>query len=184
MPVKKRQGRLTLLLALLAALCLACTNQSPQKMGQTKTNPPALTLPDMRLAPEQAASAAAAIGRAPDQRAAYTTKEEVAAYIRAYGRPPDNYITKKEARALGWQGGSVQAYAPGKSIGGDVFGNFEGLLPRKKGRVYYECDIDTLGAADRGAKRIVFSNDGLIFYSGDHYQTFEQVEGRAQDAKH
>ena len=71
----------------------------------------------------------------------------------------------------------MQAYAPGRCIGGGRFGNYEGLLPEKEGRVYTECDIDTLGADSRGAKRIVFSNDGLIYYTADHYQTFELLYG-------
>ena len=103
----------------------------------------------------------------------YTTKEDVALYIYLYGGLPDNFITKKEAEALGWEGGSVERYAPGKCIGGDKFGNREGLLPKAGGRQYYECDIDTLGANSRGAKRIVFSNDGLIYYTDDHYESFE-----------
>ncbi len=102
----------------------------------------------------------------------YDSKEDVAEYLRLYGRLPNNYITKKEASALGWQGGSLEPYAPGKCIGGDRFGNYEGLLPEENGREYHECDIDTLGADKRGAKRIVYSNDGLIFYTEDHYNSF------------
>ena len=90
-----------------------------------------------------------------DKNGTYTTKDEVALYIREYGKLPSNFITKDEARALGWQSGGLEKYAPGKCIGGDVFGNREGLLPEKAGRVYYECDIGTLGADSRGAKRIV-----------------------------
>lgn len=102
----------------------------------------------------------------------YTTKEQVALYLYTYHKLPRNYITKQEAKSLGWTGGSLEAYAPGKSIGGDYFGNYEGLLPKVEGRTYYECDIDTKGAAGRGAKRIVFSKDGWIYYTEDHYQTF------------
>ena len=99
----------------------------------------------------------------------------MALYIHTYGRLPGNFITKNEAKKLGWEGGSVEDYAPGKCIGGSRFGNYEGLLPDKEGREYFECDIDTLGASGRGAKRIVFSNDGLVYYTGDHYKTFEQL---------
>ena len=101
----------------------------------------------------------------------YDSKEDVAAYIVAFGKLPDNYITKKEARALGWDGGSVERYAPGKCIGGDRFGNYEGNLPEDR---YTECDIDTLGRDDRGARRLVFS-DEEIYYTHDHYETFEKV---------
>lgn len=107
----------------------------------------------------------------------YTSKEDVALYIHLYGHLPDNFITKKEAQKLGWGGGSLEPYAPGKCIGGDYFGNYEGLLPEKKGRKYTECDIDTLGARSRGAKRIIFSNDGLIYYTDDHYESFELLYG-------
>jgi guanyl-specific ribonuclease Sa len=112
-----------------------------------------------------------------DEDATYTTKEDVALYIYTYGHLPNNFITKKEAENLGWSGGSLEPYAPGKCIGGSRFGNYEGILPEKDGRTYTECDIDTLGADKRGAKRIVFSNDGLIYYTEDHYETFELLYG-------
>lgn len=107
----------------------------------------------------------------------YTSKEDVALYIHQYGHLPTNFITKKEAEALGWQGGSLEPYAPGMCIGGSYFGNYEGLLPEADGRSYTECDIDTLGASKRGAKRIVYSNDGLIYYTEDHYESFELLYG-------
>ena len=107
----------------------------------------------------------------------YDSKDEVAAYLTEYGHLPSNYITKKQAQALGWQGGSLEPYAPGCSIGGDRFGNYEGLLPDAPGREYHECDIDTLHAASRGAKRIVYSNDGLIYYTEDHYESFILLYG-------
>ncbi len=112
-----------------------------------------------------------------DEHGSYTSKDDVALYIHQYGHLPDNFITKKEAEALGWSGGSLEKYAPGMSIGGSHFGNYEGLLPEKKGRSYTECDIDTLGAKSRGAKRIVFSNDGLIYYTDDHYESFTLLYG-------
>lgn len=107
----------------------------------------------------------------------YTGKEDVALYLHLYGHLPGNFITKKEAEALGWPGGSLEPYAPGKSIGGSRFGNYEGLLPDAPNRRWTECDIDTRGAKSRGAKRIVFSNDGLIYYTGDHYRSFELLYG-------
>ena len=114
---------------------------------------------------------------------AYTTKEDVALYIHTYGRLPANFITKKEAQNLGWSGGSLEPYAPGQClcIGGSRFGNYEGLLPEVEGRTYTECDIDTMGAGSRGAKRIVFSNDGLIYYTEDHYESFELLYGDEGD---
>ena len=108
----------------------------------------------------------------------YTSKDEVAEYIYLYGHLPPNYITKSEAQDLGWVAskGNLWKVAPGKSIGGDRFGNREGLLPTAKGRKYYECDIDFDGKY-RNAKRIVFSNDGLIYYTEDHYESFELLYG-------
>ena len=107
-----------------------------------------------------------------DENGSYTTKEDVALYLHVYGRLPSNFMTKKEARKLGWDGGSLEDYAPGMCIGGDYYGNREGLLPDGK---YHECDIDTLGAKKRGAKRIVYSDDGRIYYTSDHYGSFEQL---------
>ena len=112
-----------------------------------------------------------------DEDGSYFSKEEVALYLHVYGKLPSNYVTKSEARKAGWSGGSVQKYLPDKAIGGDIFSNREGLLPKKDGRVYYECDIDTDGKSQRGAKRIVFSNDGLIYYTEDHYESFELLYG-------
>ena len=107
----------------------------------------------------------------------YWTKDDVALYIHLFGHLPKNYITKSKAQDLGWSGGSLEPYAPGCSIGGGYFGNYEGLLPTKKGRKYTECDIDTRGARSRGSKRIVFSNDGLIYYTDDHYESFTLLYG-------
>lgn len=107
----------------------------------------------------------------------YYSKDEVALYIHTYGRLPDNYVTKKEAEQAGWQGGSVEEYLPGRAIGGSHFGNYEGLLPKAKGRTWTECDINTLGKSSRGAERIIFSNDGLIYYTDDHYESFELLYG-------
>ena len=110
-----------------------------------------------------------------DPDGSYTTKEDVALYIHTYGCLPQNFMTKNEARKLGWEGGGLEEFAPGMCIGGDHFGNYEGLLPED--REYTECDIDTLGASKRGAKRIVFSDDGLIYYTDDHYESFELLYG-------
>ena len=112
-----------------------------------------------------------------DEGGKYTSAEDVALYLHLYGHLPQNFITKKDARALGWNGGGLDDYADGKCIGGDRFGNYEGLLPDAPGREYHECDIDTLHAASRGAKRIVYSNDGLIYYTEDHYESFILLYG-------
>ena len=110
----------------------------------------------------------------------YTDKDQVALYIASYGHLPENYITKNEAKAAGWVSseGNLDEVCPGMSIGGDKFGNREGKLPEKKDRKYFECDIN-FDKTDgyRGSERIIYSNDGLIYYTGDHYNTFELLYG-------
>lgn len=102
--------------------------------------------------------------------------EFVASVLRKTGKLPDRFLSKKEARQLGWvpEQGNLNEVAPGKSIGGDHFGNYEGKLPEKKGRSYREADVHD-SPNRRGAERLVFSNDGLIFYTPDHYKTFYDV---------
>ena len=112
-----------------------------------------------------------------DEDGSYTSKEDVGLYLYLYGQLPSNFMTKSEARDLGWSGGGLEDYAPGMCIGGDKFGNREGLLPDTEGRKWFECDINTLGADDRGPERIVWSNDGLIYYTPDHYLSFELLYG-------
>ncbi len=114
----------------------------------------------------------------PDEYESYYTTEDVALYLYCYDHLPENYITKKEAQELGWDSskGNLWEVAEGMCIGGDKFGNYEGLLPEEDGRKYYECDVNYEGGY-RGAERIIFSNDGLIYYTGDHYQSFELLYG-------
>lgn len=143
---------------------------------QDETNLPQQEQQDVQNAPSEDADMPDETAQI-DEDGSYTTKDDVALYIHTYGHLPDNFITKKDAQALGWPGGSLEPYAPGKCIGGSRFGNYEGLLPEADGHTYTECDIDTLGADSRGAKRIVFSNDGLIYYTEDHYKSFELLYG-------
>jgi hypothetical protein len=105
-----------------------------------------------------------------------TSFHEVADYIKKYNRLPDNFITKKDAGTLGWNPskGNLWAVAPGKSIGGDVFRNREKKLPVKRGRIWYEADIHYQGGK-RGKDRILFSSDGLIYKTEDHYRTFTRM---------
>lgn len=102
--------------------------------------------------------------------------QAIADYLFKHGKLPENFITKNEARDLGWDSSYnyVSDVAPGYSIGGDKFGNYEGILPKKKGRQYYECDCFYV-EGKRSAHRVVYSNDGLVFYTGDHYETFTQL---------
>ena len=116
----------------------------------------------------------AACSALPNPAGSYTSKEDVSRYLDVYGRLPVKFITKNEAKKLGWIGtkNNLWKVAPGCSIGGDRFGNYEGILPTN--RKYRECDIDYKGGR-RGAKRIVFSDDGYIYYTEDHYESFEQL---------
>ena len=112
-----------------------------------------------------------------DEDGHYNSKEDVALYIHLYGHLPENYITKSECEDLGYAYSDAQKAVKDGAIGGDRFGNREGLLPKKSGRTWTECDIDTWGKSSRGAKRIVFSNDGLVYYTHDHYESFELLYG-------
>lgn len=107
-----------------------------------------------------------------DPNGSYTSKNDVALYIHLYGRLPNNFVTKRQAENLyGWDGGSLSQY--GKCIGGDRFYNNEGKLPG--GYTYYECDIDTLYSSKRGAKRLVFTYSGIVYYTSDHYKSFTRL---------
>lgn len=103
----------------------------------------------------------------------YTAPEDVAEYLHIYGELPENFITKKEAKKLGWESseGNLWEVAPGMSIGGDYFGNYEGILPDGD---YRECDVNFDGGY-RGAERIIYGEDGSIYYTDDHYKTFTQL---------
>ena len=109
----------------------------------------------------------------------YQDLEHVVAYLVTYHRLPANYITKSEAQRLGWVAskGNLSAVAPGCSIGGDRFGNYEGILPKGS---YTECDIDFTGPT-RNAKRVIFDSKGNIYYTEDHYQTFTRVYPAEQE---
>ena len=104
----------------------------------------------------------------------YTSPEEVAEYIHTFGQLPSNYITKNEARDLGWDSyeGNLWDVAPGMSIGGDRYGNYEGTLPDNTR--YYECDVNYEGGY-RGEERLIYGKNGSIYYTDDHYQTFTQL---------
>lgn len=190
--MKKRSlAILLIVLALLAGLLLAREAGqpvAPQATQQPQTTSCLIALDEMQQQVAASASAAneatpepqaadAGAQTAPDEHGVFSSKEDVSAYLVAYGRLPDNFITKDDARALGWNGGGLDNVAYGMCIGGDRFGNYEGLLPEASGRTFTECDIDTLHADSRGAKRIVFSNDGLIYYTDDHYESFTLLYG-------
>ena len=134
--------------------------------------------PQTTAAPPQTTAAPTEPAVTVQKNGAYSDKEHVALYIHTYGHLPPNFITKKDAEKAGWSGGMLDKVLPGMSIGGDYFGNYEGRLPKAKGRRWTECDVNTRGAKSRGEERIVFSNDGLIYYSPDHYESFELLYGQ------
>ena len=111
-----------------------------------------------------------------EKNGTYTDKDHVALYIHLYGKVPSNYVTKTKARKAGWvqEEGNLDEVLPGKSIGGGGFYNDDHMMPDAPGREWFECDIDYQGGF-RNAKRIVYSNDGLIYYTNDHYKTFERL---------
>ena len=108
----------------------------------------------------------------------FTSKEDVALYIYIFNKLPSNFITKDEAKEKGWESskGNLWEVTDRLSIGGDKFGNREGSLEKKNGRQYFECDIDYNGGY-RGAKRLVYSNDGLVYYTDNHYDSFTLLFG-------
>ena len=164
--MKKKLTPILVLLLVVLSVFFGAPEENRVMKNYTEKIITAEPLPDVP-APETEASI--------DFYGSYTSKEDVALYIHTYGDLPLNFMTKKHAKALGWEGGSLEPVAPGMCIGGDWFGNYEGLLPED--REYTECDIDTLGKDSRGAKRIVFSEDGLIYYTEDHYKSFELLYG-------
>lgn len=149
----KRLFRALLPLLMVALLITGCSSTSSTGTGTTSGNTPQIT-----------------------ENGTYTSKEDVALYIHTYQKLPSNFITKKEAQKLGWdsQKGNLDKVAKGKSIGGDRFGNYDKKLPDAKSRNWKECDINYEGGY-RGAERIIYSNDGLIYYTDDHYNSFDEI---------
>ena len=108
----------------------------------------------------------------------YLDKDSVALYLYTYGELPPNYLTKSEAETLGWVASKKNLWnvTDHGAIGGDRFGNYEKLLPVVKGRTYYECDVNYDGGY-RNGERLIFSNDGAIYYTNDHYASFTLLYG-------
>jgi ribonuclease T1 len=112
------------------------------------------------------------------QRAGLSDAEgfvEAVASLRDAKKLPPRYITKKDAESVGWKpGADLCRVAPGRVIGGDPFFNREKRLPDRAGRRWYEADLEPQ-CGRRGAKRLVWSGDGLIFVTTDHYASFIEV---------
>ena len=177
MKENKKGQILKWLIALAIVLLVGCQNVPVQDaQGKNDTQQNDIDVTEFLEGPEE--SELAEVDIFVVEEGTYISKEEVAAYLHLYGELPDNFITKKEAKALGWVSTerNLAEVAPGMSIGGDYFGNNEGLLPEEKDRDYYECDINSTDG-NRGAERIVYSDDGLIYYTPDHYESFELLYG-------
>lgn len=168
---------------LMALLLLILGQQGILPLGDTADAPDALPTATIAAAltdsPTSAPTATPVRTEKPTaapKQTAITAPQDIADYIFAHGTLPDNFLTKNEARQLGWDSSKnyVSDVAPGYSIGGDKFGNYEGLLPDASGRKWYEADANyTVGP--RGAERILYSSDGLVYYTSDHYQTFTEM---------
>lgn len=106
-----------------------------------------------------------------------TQANSVIDYLHHHQQLPDFYITKKDARAQGWdaKAGNLCDVLPGRAIGGDRFMNREKQLPEDKGRQWYEADVN-YQCGHRGSDRLLYSNDGLIYITTDHYRTMTRVE--------
>lgn len=164
---------------LMALLLLILGQQGILPLGDTADAPDALPTATIAAALTDSPTAVPARTEKPTaapKQTAITAPQDIADYIFAHGKLPDNFLTKNEARQLGWDSSQnyVSDVAPGYSIGGDRFGNYEGLLPDASGRKWYEADANYT-AGLRGAERILYSSDGLVYYTNDHYQTFTEM---------
>ena len=170
--MKKHVRILAFLLAVAMVLCAvggAAAKSRKKKKNATPTPQPAVT------ATVQPAASPASEAEA--EEGPIITPQGIADYLFAYGELPPNFITKAEARELGWQTvyKHVSDAAPGMSIGGDRYGNYQGLLPAQKGRKYFEADCNYV-SGNRGPERIVYSSDGLVYYTDDHYRSFIRMK--------
>jgi guanyl-specific ribonuclease Sa len=156
-----------LALMLMTMTISGCASQTEPSNGTTPTT---VTVPSKETVPSKTEEAKIR------EDGHYYTKNDVAEYIHLYGKLPENFITKNEAEDLGWVAskGNLWEVSDKLVIGGDKFGNREGLLPKASGRVWYECDVNYEGGF-RGDDRIVFSNDGLIYFTSDHYASFKKL---------
>ena len=170
--MKKLKNFLLILLSILVVVFGGYQVESSQQDNQTlETQQSASDLDVSNKSDESSSNSAIS------EDGTYTSKDEVALYIHTYGHLTDNFVSKTKARNAGWDSkeGNLDEVLPGMSIGGSEFKNYDGQLPDAAGRIWTECDINYTGGY-RGSERIVFSNDGLIYYTGDHYQTFEQLD--------
>ena len=173
------RSRILPFLIALSILFLSLTGCSLLPSSRTETSISNTPAPTSSAVSERSTTTVASTTQAlalPDKRGYYTSPDDVAAYINAYQKLPDHYITKREAAEKGWDAslGNLWDVTDQMSIGGDRFGNREKLLPDLDGRIWYECDVNYFGGF-RGPERLVYSNDGLVYYTQDHYQSFTRL---------
>ena len=163
--MRKGNKLAVLIVLLVAALLLLTVNTLEPAKKENNTEVPVITA----AAPTDAPAPAAAPG--PLEEA-----QRIADYLFEHGELPDTFLRKRDAQALGWNSAYnyVSDVAPGRSIGGDYFSNYEQKLPVVQGRKYYEADCFYQGGK-RNAYRIIYSNDGHVWYTGDHYNTFTEL---------
>ncbi len=166
--MKKQMWRRLLALAVVGLVLFAQAALAAGGGRNTPTPAPAAETP----APQSAAG----MTPTPVPEGPIIDPQSIADYLFAHGELPDNFITKKEARALGWDSSRnyLSDVAPGMSIGGDYFGNYEGRLPVEQGVEYHEADCWYTGGK-RNAYRVIYSNQGRVWYTEDHYETFTEL---------
>lgn len=114
----------------------------------------------------------------------YTTKDSVAAYLCKFDKLPSNYVGKNEGKDL-YESSTGNTFSKwnfnpwttiGVMIGGDDFNNYASdpdyyheNLPEGE---YYEADVDYSGS-NRGTKRLIYQSGCIIYYTADHYETFD-----------
>ena len=171
-----RRRKITVILLALLAVIMCLTGCEALKNATEKESTPT----------EKAAVTVTASAAAPEKGPVVTgpiiEPQAIADYLFEHGTLPDNFITKNEAKALGWDSSRnyVSDVAPGKSIGGDYFANREKILPDVRGRTYREADCWYTEGKRRG-ERIVYSSDGHVWYTEDHYQTFTELFPSGQE---
>jgi len=182
--MNKKLRNLLLLLSTLLLLLGGCIRRpDPGTAGIIVSTPQATETPAGSAAPsadpKETSSPLPSASAEPEAIARDTTCDDkacVALYLHTYGQLPSNFMTKKQARKLGWESGPLWKKAEGMCIGGDKFSDYSDNLPNQY--EFYECDINTLGKKKRGAERIVYTKDGsLIYYTPDHYESFELLYG-------
>lgn len=97
-------------------------------------------------------------------------------YVALHGVLPDSYISEAEAEAQGWKKwfGNLSEVLPGKMIGGKIYRNRDHRLPESDGRIWHEANFDYISGY-RNNCRMLYSNDGLLFVTYDHYTTFFEI---------